>query len=85
VSALTEAGQAELRRFGWTLGPDFERRYHTDPWVFNLANAVEAVAGERECLLDTLEKLEVELGKDRPYLLLREALRTILAGYGRPK
>lgn len=30
-----------LRPFGWTCGTDFWQRYHTDPWVFNLANAVE--------------------------------------------
>lgn len=30
-----------LRPFGWTCGPDFWERYYSDPWVFNLANAVE--------------------------------------------
>ena len=30
-----------LRPFGWTCSDDFWRRYYTDPWVFNLANAVE--------------------------------------------
>lgn len=51
MSALTDAGQAELRRFGWTLGPEFERRYLSDPWVFNLANVVEKVAAERDVLI----------------------------------
>ena len=32
---------AALAPFGWTCGPDFWRRYYTDPWVFNLANAIE--------------------------------------------
>lgn len=30
-----------LKRFGWTCGPEFWQRYYSDPWVFNLANAVE--------------------------------------------
>lgn len=42
VTAAAEARMAAaLRPFGWTCGPDFWARYHTDPWVFNLANAVE--------------------------------------------
>ena len=32
---------AALAPFGWTCSPDFWDRYYTDPWVFNLANAVE--------------------------------------------
>jgi len=32
---------AALSPFGWTCGPEFWQRYHTDPWVFHLANAVE--------------------------------------------
>jgi hypothetical protein len=35
-----------LRPFGWVCGADFWRRYHTDPWVFNLANAVDALAAK---------------------------------------
>lgn len=34
---------AALRPFGWTCTPDFWKRYYTDPWVFNLANAVESL------------------------------------------
>lgn len=30
-----------LQSFGWECGPEFKKRYLTDPWVFNLANAVE--------------------------------------------
>lgn len=37
-----------LARFGWTCGPEFWRRYYTDQWVFNLANAVETLTEERE-------------------------------------
>lgn len=32
-----------LRPFGWTCGPEFQRRYATDEWVFNLANAVQVL------------------------------------------
>lgn len=33
-----------LADFGWTCGPDFWSRYYSDPWVFNLANAVEQLS-----------------------------------------
>lgn len=36
-----ERMEAALRPFGWTCTADFWERYHSDPWVFNLANAVE--------------------------------------------
>lgn len=35
-----------LRPFGWTMGEDFWRRYHSDAWVFNLANAVERLTAQ---------------------------------------
>jgi hypothetical protein len=35
---------AALRPFGWTCGSEFWRRYRSDPWVFNLANAVEKLS-----------------------------------------
>jgi hypothetical protein len=35
-----EQMEAALRPFGWEMGDEFWRRYHTDPWVFSLANAV---------------------------------------------
>lgn len=41
-SSLTAA----LQQFGWTCGPEFLKRYHTDPWVFNLANAIEKLTAE---------------------------------------
>lgn len=47
-SVLTPTAEAELRRFGWTLGPEFDRRYLTDAWVFNLVNALAVVATERD-------------------------------------
>lgn len=34
-----EAVRSALEPFGWTLGPEFWDRYHSDPWVFNLVNA----------------------------------------------
>jgi len=36
-----EKMEAALRPFGWECGPEFWTRYYSDPWVFNLANAVE--------------------------------------------
>lgn len=50
MSALSEAVQQELRRFGWTLGPEFERRYFMDAWVYHLVNALERVVDERDAL-----------------------------------
>jgi hypothetical protein len=43
---------AALAPFGWTCGPDFWQRYYSDPWVFNLANAVERLV-HRAQQLDT--------------------------------
>ena len=45
---------AALKPFGWTCGPEFWQRYHTDPWVFHLANVVEKLterlaAAEQRC------------------------------------
>ena len=51
MSALDEHAERELRRFGWELGPEFERRYITDAWVFNLVNALGAVARERDAAM----------------------------------
>jgi hypothetical protein len=51
VSGLSEEARRELRRFGWKLGGDFERRYASDPWVFNLVNALEVVVRERDAAL----------------------------------
>lgn len=42
---------AALRPFGWTCTEDFWRRYYSDPWVFNLANAVERLTEERARLI----------------------------------
>lgn len=41
---------AALKPFGWTCTEDFWRRYYSDPWVFNLANAVERLTEEIERL-----------------------------------
>ena len=32
--------EAALKPWGWTCGPEFWNRYHSDPWVFNLVNAL---------------------------------------------
>jgi hypothetical protein len=53
--------EAALKPFGWTCGPDFWRRYHTDAWVFNLANAVERLSSE----VDRLEA-QPKLAADFP-------------------
>lgn len=37
---------AALAPFGWTCEPVFWQRYYTDPWVFNLANAVERLTAQ---------------------------------------
>jgi hypothetical protein len=54
VSERAGEGEAEmtaaLARFGWTCGPEFWQRYYSDPWVFNLANAVEKLTAENERL-----------------------------------
>jgi hypothetical protein len=41
---------AALAPFGWRCDADreFWRRYYTDPWVFNLANAVERLTLQLE-------------------------------------
>lgn len=40
--------EAALKPFGWTMGDEFWRRYYSDPWVFNLANAVERLTKMRK-------------------------------------
>lgn len=42
---------AALAPFGWTCGPEFWQRYYSDPWVFNLANAVQALSEHLELVL----------------------------------
>lgn len=44
-----------LKGYGWTCGPDFEERYLTDPWVFNLVNIIEK---EREATFRVKVALE---------------------------
>jgi len=34
---------AALEQFGWTCTEEFWQWYYQDPWVFNLANAVETL------------------------------------------
>ena len=47
-----------LREYGWTLGPKFDERYYTDPWVFNLVNIIERQASR-------IRTLELTLRADR--------------------
>lgn len=49
---VTEA----LKAFGWTCGPEFERRYYSDMWVFNLANAVQRLTEENRRLTAQLSR-----------------------------
>ena len=46
-----------LKRFGWKCGPEFEKRYYSDPWVFNLANAVERLTSENGELVELIGDL----------------------------
>lgn len=43
-----------LARFGLTCGPRFWRAYHTNSWVFNLANIVKKLTEENEKLRDDI-------------------------------
>lgn len=49
---------AALKPFGWTCGPEFWDRYYTDPWVFNLANAVQRLTEEVDRLCADVEPHE---------------------------
>lgn len=48
--SVSDSMTAALKAFGWEVGPAFVERYYTDPWVFNLANAVEKLSAEVERL-----------------------------------
>ena len=48
--------EAVLAQFGWTCGDDFWKRYYTDPWVFNLANAIERLTDENVRLAQLVGK-----------------------------
>lgn len=51
LDANRERIAAALRPFGWTCTDEFWKRYYTDAWVYNLANAVAALT-EREVVKD---------------------------------
>lgn len=55
-----ESMAAALKPFGWTCTQTFWDRYYRDAWVFNLANAVEALTKKLEGLeaggVDTRER-----------------------------
>lgn len=36
-----------LETFGWTASEEFWKKYDTDPWVFNLANALRGIWREQ--------------------------------------
>lgn len=44
VGTAEERIAAALAPFGWTCTNEFWKRYYSDPWVFNLANAVERLS-----------------------------------------
>jgi hypothetical protein len=50
LDAAEQRMEDALRPFGWTCGHDFWRRYYSDPWVFNLANAVERLGEGDDCV-----------------------------------
>lgn len=58
VTTNEESLTAALKRFGWEGGPEFFRRYYSDPWVFNLANAVERLTEERAELIAALNSAQ---------------------------
>lgn len=47
-----------LRSFGWECGPEFEKRYITDPWVFNLVNIIENLANGIEEVRTAVDNYE---------------------------
>jgi hypothetical protein len=52
---------AAFAPFGWTPSPPFWRYYHTNVWVFNLANAVvrlTAALGEAQAENERLRHVE---------------------------
>jgi hypothetical protein len=59
-----QAIKAALAPFGWTCGPDFWKRYHTDPWVFNLANAVERLTAQLASPEEEEDYWTLEVRKD---------------------
>lgn len=44
-SPITDSVAEALKQYGWELGPEFMRRYFTDPWIFNLVNIIEKQLG----------------------------------------
>jgi hypothetical protein len=44
---------AALSPFGWTCTDEFWQRYYADPWVFDLANAVERLSAQQPPLVST--------------------------------
>lgn len=62
--ATSNALDAVLRRFGWDAGDEFQARYVQDPWVFNLANALERLAGEVVALTTERDEIETRLQED---------------------
>jgi hypothetical protein len=48
-----------LRPFGWRCGPEFDKRYASDRWVFNLANAVQRLTNENVRLRKELDEAQL--------------------------
>lgn len=77
---------AALAPFGWTCGEDFWKRYHSDAWVFNLANAVERLSNgarlaEAEALLRQGRYCLISQHKDKA---LADRIDAFLAAGGDP-
>lgn len=72
----SEQLRSALQRFGWTMGPEFERRYIEDPWVFNLANAVEKLSVAYDSLREAASECFYEHGK---YATQRQAIYALEA------
>jgi len=56
-----ELVEAALKPWGWTCGPEFWERYATDPWVFNLVNALTRTTAESERLRHALTNVAENL------------------------
>lgn len=72
-----------LAPFGWTCTDEFWQRYYTDPWVFNLANAVERLyylsEGDPTSIYHEAAVLRVEHeDQQRAIYAIREAHEALL-------
>lgn len=67
-----------LKSFGWLCGEEFDNRYYTDRWVFNLVNIIEHLAQERH---DLKKGISYAIGHlesaETPWIAIGEAIDTL--------